>query len=49
MEYDFRAGSTDILLKVDTLTDETRLELGFKEHTGQHPHQSHWALVVPSI
>lgn len=49
VEFNFPAGSTDLLLKVDTLTDETRLEIGFKEHLGQHPHQSQWALVVPTV
>jgi hypothetical protein len=49
VEYTFPAGESDILLKIDTVTDEPRLEIGFKEHLGKHPHQSQWALVVPTI
>jgi ADP-ribosylglycohydrolase len=47
--YAFQPGDNDILLKIDTVTDEPRLEIGFKEFIGRHPHQSQWALVVPTL
>ncbi len=49
VEYPFGAGETDLLLKIDAVTDEPRLEIGFKQHVGKHPHQSQWALVVPEV
>ncbi|GAA4468857.1 hypothetical protein GCM10023189_54890 [Nibrella saemangeumensis] len=49
VDYAFRAGENDLLMRIDAVTDEPRLEIGFKEFTHRHPHQSQWALVVPTV
>ncbi len=43
----FQKGVNSICLRIDSITDETCLQFGFKEFANQHPHQSQWSLRYP--
>ncbi|MEL7160457.1 MAG: ADP-ribosylglycohydrolase family protein, partial [Bacteroidota bacterium] len=37
-----REGENTLTLRMDTVTDDFRLDVGLKDHAGKHHHQSHW-------
>ncbi len=47
--HNLKEGKNTICIRLDSVTDETRLEFGLKNFSGQHPHQSQWSLDVPSV
>ncbi|MCG6927242.1 MAG: ADP-ribosylglycohydrolase family protein [Acidobacteria bacterium] len=49
-EVELAEGQNDVLVRIDLPTDTLALEVGFKEHQGQHSHQSHWdTTLVPMV
>ena len=49
-EVDLNAGENDVLIRIDMPVDHVEFEIGFKEHVGKHPHQSHWDIeLVPFV
>jgi hypothetical protein len=49
-EVDLQEGQNDLLVRIDLLTDQLALEIGFKVHEGQHSHQSQWdTTLVPMV
>ncbi|MEM7574676.1 MAG: hypothetical protein AAF433_17355, partial [Bacteroidota bacterium] len=37
-----QAGSNQLVLRLDVVNDDFRLDIGLKEQQGRHPHQSQW-------
>mgnify|MGYP000550188732 CR=1 FL=1 len=49
-EVELVEGQNDMLVRIDLPSDHLALEIGFKEHQGQHSHQSHWdTTLVPMV
>ncbi len=49
-EFELPAGTSTLTLQFDTITDDYRVDVGFKEHAGKHHHQSHWDTeLVPTV
>jgi hypothetical protein len=49
-EVGLAEGQNDVLVRIDLMTDQLALEIGFKEHHGQHSHQSQWdTRLVPMV
>ena len=49
-EVELAKGQNDVLVRIDLMTDQLALEIGFKEHHGQHSYQSQWdTTLVPMI
>jgi hypothetical protein len=49
-EVELVEGRNDVLVRIDLLTDQLALEIGFKAHEGRHSHQSHWdTRLVPLV
>jgi len=49
-EVELREGQNDVLVRIDLLTDQLALEIGFKRHEGRHSHQCHWdTTLVPMV
>ena len=46
---EFNEGENEICIRLDTLTDETRIEFGLKDFKGEHHHQSQWSTIVPFL
>ena len=40
--FTLREGRNVLTIRLDTVVDDYRLDIGIKDHTGKHPHQSHW-------
>lgn len=50
VEAELHSGINDILIKIDFPLDRVDFEIGFKEFSGQHPHQSRWdTSLVPFV
>ncbi len=40
--FTLRAGRNVLTIRLDTVVDDYRLDVGIKDHAGKHHHQSHW-------
>lgn len=47
--FPFKKGKNRLVIRLDGIIDDNRLEIGFKDFTGKHPHQEQWSLLVPAV